>query len=188
MRVGAVVGGVVAVGAVVSSVVGAADGTIGLSSRAANVLPPTTSTPATRTDGAGAAPVLYRPPVQRPVVDGYRAPATPFGPGNRGIDYGTTEGQRVNAAADGVVMFAGQVGGSLHVTIGHADGVRTSYSFLGRVDVRRGATVNRGQRIGAAGDRPLHLGARRGTAYLDPRTLFGDERFTVRLIPARRDP
>lgn len=132
--------------------------------------------------------VRYEPPVQAPIVDTWRPPTHRFGAGNRGIDYRTRSGQPVRACADGIVTFAGQVGGTLHVTVGHADGVRTSYSFLGSVGARRGQQVRRGQTIGTAGERPLHLGARRGTTYIDPRTLFGDDGYTVRLIPARRDP
>ena len=38
-------------------------------------------------------------------------------------------------ALDGLVAFAGVVAGSLHVVVDHGDGIRTSYSFLARVDV-----------------------------------------------------
>ena len=74
----------------------------------------------------GPTPVVYRVPVDAPVVDPFRPPATPYGPGNRGVDFATTAGQPVLAMADGVVVFAGQVGGTLHVVLLHADGVRTS--------------------------------------------------------------
>src|SRR5690348_15131411 len=74
--------------------------------------------------------VSYVPPVDAPVVDPFRPPITPYGPGNRGLDYGTQPGDPVRASAEGEVIFAGQVGGTLHVTIRHADGLRTSYSFL----------------------------------------------------------
>ena len=83
--------------------------------------------------------VHHRPPVDGPVVDGFRPPASPFGPGNRGIDYRTEEGSPVRASADGVVDFAGPVGGRLHVVIRHADGVRTSYSFLASIAVHAGS-------------------------------------------------
>src|ERR687884_2023890 len=72
--------------------------------------------------------VVYRPPVDGPVIDPFRPPATPYGPGNRGIDYRTVPGELVRAAADGDVVFAGQVGGSLPVVVLHPDGIRTSYS------------------------------------------------------------
>src|SRR4051812_34972384 len=75
----------------------------------------------------GPAPVVYEPPVDAPVVDPFRPPPQPWAAGNRGVDFGTTAGQPVTAAADGEVVFAGNVGGSLHVVILHADGIRTSY-------------------------------------------------------------
>ena len=66
--------------------------------------------------------VVYQPPVDAPVTDVFRPPAQRWSAGNRGVDYGTTEGQVVRAAAPGQVVFAGQVGGSLHVVVLHADG------------------------------------------------------------------
>lgn len=114
----------------------------------------------------------YQPPVDAPVVDLFRPPATPFGPGNRGIDYATTPGTPVRAAAAGEVAFAGGVGGGLHVVVRHADGIRTSYSFLAAVSVERGERVGAGQTVGVAAS-SLHFGARRGDAYIDPLTLLG---------------
>src|SRR5437764_14605541 len=84
----------------------------------------------------GPAAVRYDPPVDAPVVDPFRPPPEPWAAGNRGIDYGTAPGTPVRAAAPGEVVFAGQVGGTLHVVVLHADGLRTSYSFLARISVR----------------------------------------------------
>ena len=53
--------------------------------------------------------VVYRPPVTAPILDPFRPPTTPYGPGNRGIEYATVPGTSVGAAADGVVVFAGPV-------------------------------------------------------------------------------
>ena len=125
----------------------------------------------------------YQPPVDAPVVDLFRPPATPFGPGNRGIDYATTPGTPVRAAAPGEVAFAGSVGGGLHVVVRHADGIRTSYSFLAAVGVRRGEWVAAGQTVGVAAS-SLHFGARRGDAYIDPLTLLGGSNGRrVHLVP-----
>jgi pimeloyl-ACP methyl ester carboxylesterase len=126
-------------------------------------------------------PVAYVPPVDAPLADTVRPPTTPYGPGNRGIDYATDPGQPVTAAAPGVVVFAGRVGTGLHVVVRHGDGIRTSSSFLGGVTVRRGDHVDQGTPLGtAAGDgTPLHFGARAPTAiegedaYLDPLVLLG---------------
>jgi len=115
--------------------------------------------------------VAYRSPVKGPVIEGFRPPTTPYGPGNRGIDYATTPGDAVTTVADGEVTFAGQVGGTLHVVVIHADGVRSSLSFLASVAVRRGQHVSGGEIIGRAGA-GLHLGFRRGEEYLDPLSLL----------------
>ncbi|MEA2715988.1 MAG: hypothetical protein QOI99_305 [Actinomycetota bacterium] len=139
---------------------------------------------------AGAAPadrVTYRPPVDAPVVDPFRAPAERWNPGNRGLEYATSSGDPVAAAADGVVAFAGQVGGQLHVVVLHADGVRTTSAFLRSIDVRRGDTVRQGQRLGTAGD-TFHFGARIGDVYVDPSLLFGDGLPEVHLVPDDESP
>ena len=133
------------------------------------------------------APVVYRPPVPGPVIDPYRPPATPYGPGNRGLDYATTPGEPVGAPADGVVTFAGPVAGGLHVVVLHQDGIRTSLSFLASILVVRGQQVAGGQPVGRAGA-TLHLGARRGRVYLDPATLFDDTGAAARSILVPEGP
>ncbi|MDQ6697436.1 MAG: peptidoglycan DD-metalloendopeptidase family protein [Actinomycetota bacterium] len=130
------------------------------------------------------ATVTYRPPVDAPVTDPFRAPLTPYGPGNRGIDYATAPGTSVRAAADGTVAFAGPVAGGLHVTVLHADGIRTTYSFLAAIRVVRGEMVRGGDEVGVAGAM-LHIGARRGDTYIDPASLWGRAAGppAVRLVP-----
>ncbi|MGH9275254.1 MAG: murein hydrolase activator EnvC family protein, partial [Acidimicrobiales bacterium] len=93
-------------------------------------------------------PPTYVAPVDAPVVDPFRPPSSPFGPGNRGLEYGTDAGAEVRAAADGVVTFAGLVAGTRHVTVLHPDGLRTSYSYLDRVDVVVGQHVEQGHVLG----------------------------------------
>ncbi|HVE46804.1 MAG TPA: peptidoglycan DD-metalloendopeptidase family protein [Acidimicrobiales bacterium] len=117
------------------------------------------------------APVAYQPPVDAPVVDTFRPPRSPYGAGNRGVDYASVPGTPVRAAAPGIVAFAGQVGGTLHAVVLHADGIRSSYSFLRSVGVRRGQRLGPGQVVGTAGPN-LHFGARAGEAYLDPLVLL----------------
>jgi hypothetical protein len=129
-----------------------------------------------------ASTVSYRPPVDAPVIDPYRPPPQPWEAGNRGIDYGTVPGTPVAAAADGEVVFAGQVGGTLHVVVLHADGIRTSYSFLRSISVARGDRVRQGDTVGTAGD-DLHFGARVGGDYIDPTQLFDDGPPRVYLVP-----
>ena len=126
--------------------------------------------------------VRYIPPVDAPVADPFRAPATTFGAGNRGLTYDLPAGSAVRASAAGEVTFAGPVAGTLHVTVLHADGLRTSYSFLETVGVRRGQRVDQGDVVGTAGQ-GFHLGVRAGDAYLDPAALFGGTEIRVRLVP-----
>ena len=117
-------------------------------------------------------PWPYRWPVLAPVVDPFRPPSTPYGPGNRGVEMATTPGQTVVAAREGRVTFAGPVAGSLYVTVLHPDGVRTSYAYLASITVTRGQVVAAGQPLGTTGSR-FHVGARIGDAYVDPAILFG---------------
>lgn len=131
-------------------------------------------------------PIRYEPPVRAPVVDPFRAPATRYGPGNRGIEYATTPGTVVGAAGDGTVTFAGPVAGSLDVTVRHGDGIRTSYVGLATIDVRVGQHVQRGQQVGTTGSR-FHIGARQGDEYLDPASLWSNANRAV-LVPLDGGP
>ena len=135
-----------------------------------------------RAGWAAASPVTYKPPVDAPVTDSFRPPAERWRAGNRGVDYATEPGGAVAASADGEVVFAGQVGGQQHVVVLHADGVRTSYSFLRSASVRRGHRVTQGQQVGTSNG-SLHFGARIGEAYVDPTLLFGDGLPEVYLVP-----
>jgi hypothetical protein len=125
----------------------------------------------------------YQPPVAAPVADPFRPPSSPYGPGNRGVDYATAPGTEVKAAADGEVVFAGQVGGALHVVVLHGDGIRTSYSFLSSIRVQRGDRVIQGQVVVTTGPQPFHFGARAGDAYIDPALLFSTGPPAVHLVP-----
>jgi hypothetical protein len=132
------------------------------------------------------ASVSYRPPVGGVIIDRFRAPPNPFAAGNRGLDYSTTPGSPVRAAADGEVIFAGEVAGTLHITIRHGDGLRTSYSFVASIGVRAGNRVRQGEVIATTGE-VFHFGVRDlADTYLDPETLFGAA-MHVRLVPSGDD-
>ena len=134
------------------------------------------------------AAVRYRPPVDGPIIDRFDPPAQRWQAGNRGVDYAVAAGTPVVAAADGEVVFAGAVAGALHVTVRHADGLRTSYSFLAAIAVHVGQKVRAGDAVGSAGG-PVHVGVRTpdGT-YLDPEALFaGALEPHVRLVPGAED-
>jgi murein DD-endopeptidase MepM/ murein hydrolase activator NlpD len=121
----------------------------------------------------------YAWPVAGPVIREFEPPQDPYGAGHRGIDIGAPFGTPVGSSQDGTVAFAGWVGGSLFVSIDHDDGVRTTYSWLSAVGVKKGQRVAKGDVIGATGQgHPgsvtphLHFGARVGTTYLDPMVLL----------------
>ena len=120
---------------------------------------------------ADAETVVYRPPVDAPVVDGFRLPNGAYGAGNRGLEYDTVPGQAVRAIGDGLVVFAGPVANIGYVTVLHPDGLRSSYGYLTERLVTTGDRVVGGQPVGTAGER-LHLGVRSGGTYLDPAALF----------------
>lgn len=104
-----------------------------------------------------------------------------FGPGgsglrNNGIDIGVAPGTPVLAAADGVIVYAGEgiaVNGGL-VLINHGDGWITAYGHTERIGVTRGQRVTRGQQIARTadqgiGDAPtLHFEMRRNREPVDP--------------------
>jgi hypothetical protein len=124
----------------------------------------------------------YLPPVaDGEITDHFRPPSTPYGAGNRGIDERTVPGSLVLASADGEVVFAGAVAGSLHITLLHGDGLRTSYSFLASILVQPGQRVARGTPIGTTGA-IFHFGVRDPLgAYLDPEALWAGH-LGVRLV------
>jgi hypothetical protein len=137
---------------------------------------------------AAAAMVAYRAPSDAPIVDRFRPPPEPWMPGNRGIDYGTSAGAEITAAADGRVVFAGSVAGSVHVSIAHDDGLRTSYSFVASAAVVATQRVRAGQVVAVAGG-PFHFGVRTpDDTYLDPEAvLAGAIRPRARLVPGTDD-
>jgi hypothetical protein len=126
--------------------------------------------------------VRYRMPVDGTIIDAFRPPSHPYGPGNRGWELQVDLWSNVVAPADGIITFAGQVGGTSSVVIQHADGVRTTLSKLDEIEpgVEKGASVVAGQRIGEASG-SLYFGARCGSVYIDPALLFDLDVFLVPL-------
>jgi murein DD-endopeptidase MepM/ murein hydrolase activator NlpD len=131
--------------------------------------------------GAAVAAAPYQRPVRGAILRHYEPPPTPYAAGHRGIDMAAPVGTTVVAANDGVVAFAGPVAGRLFVSIDHADGIRTTYSFLSLIGVKQGQSVERGDPVGASGtgdgsspEPHLHFGARTGADYIDPEPLLLD--------------
>ena len=122
----------------------------------------------------------YRWPVHGAVLRPFEQPANPFSAGHRGIDIAAPFGTAIRAPADGIVSFAGVVAGSLFISIDHDGGIRTSYSWVSAVGVKKGQSVRAGAVIGSTGqghpgsDRThLHFSARLNGDYIDPMLLLG---------------
>jgi murein DD-endopeptidase MepM/ murein hydrolase activator NlpD len=147
------------------------------------------------TSGSGVAPepivvtvrtTSYRWPARRPILDGWRAPANPFGPGNRGLELATIPGDPIVSPQAGTVTFAGPVAGTRYLVIAHGDGFRTTLGGLAAIEVRVGRPVRRGQRVASAGG-PTHFGIRYGDTYVDPTPLLaGDLRTRSWLVADER--
>lgn len=96
-----------------------------------------------------------------------------------GIDIPAPAGSRINAAADGIVRFAGWSGnwGNM-VTIDHGSGYSTIYAHNSRNRVRVGQEVTRGQHIADVGTtgqstgNHLHFEVRRSNVPIDPMQFF----------------
>lgn len=124
---------------------------------------------------------------QPPVVHRFDAPVQRWLPGHRGVDLGGFAGEPVRSVADGVVAYSGVIAGVGVVSVQHPDGLRSTYQpLLDRV--ARGERVRSGQVLGAldggghcALRACLHLGAKRGDAYLDPLLLL--QPWEVSLLP-----
>lgn len=130
-------------------------------------------------------------PPPHPVVRSFDAPASPFGPGHRGVDLSAAAGSAVLAVGDGVVVYAGAVAARTLVSVEHRNGLRTTYEPV-TPTVVAGRSVRRGEVIGhlLEGHCPspcLHWGVRRGHEYLDPLRLvtWGRIRLLPMPVPAR---
>jgi murein DD-endopeptidase MepM/ murein hydrolase activator NlpD len=111
-----------------------------------------------------------RTPSRLPLSSEFVEPSALFGPRVSpwtnaeeffvGLDLAAPAGSPVIAPADGRVVFAGRAPASARsrlwrfgnlVVVSHGDGGATLYGHLGKVDVRRGAQVRRGQKLGSVG-------------------------------------
>ena len=131
---------------------------------------------------AGAAPAQDVSPSPQPEREKFRWPlrgaiVEPFKAGtNDGIDIATPLGVAVHAAADGVVIFAGEelkTYGKM-VVVRHDGGYVTVYADNSELLVKQGDSVRRGQviaRSGQSGDAPaprLHFELRKDGQAIDP--------------------
>jgi murein DD-endopeptidase MepM/ murein hydrolase activator NlpD len=111
-----------------------------------------------------------RTPTLLPISSDLVEPSARFGPrvspwtGNEeffpGLDLAAPAGSPVVSPADGIVVFAGRVAPSMNsrfsrygnlVVLSHGPAGATAFGHLGKVEVRRGERVRRGQRLGTVG-------------------------------------
>ncbi len=122
------------------------------------------------------------------VVAEFRAPATRYSAGHRGLDLRASPGDVVVAPEAGVVAFAGVVGDRPVIAIEHPDGYRSSLEPV-TATVAVGDAVARGDPIGvvASGGHCaatcVHLGVRVDGEYVNPRLLYGGVPRAVLLPP-----
>lgn len=122
-------------------------------------------------------PIALAWPLQAPIGDTYGPRGNRF---HSGIDLKAWQGTPVQSAASGQVVFAGFAAGGWGglVVVLHRDGVRTLYAHLSKIDVRVGALVDTGTRVGlvgATGDATgphLHFEVRFRGAAVDPRSAL----------------
>jgi murein DD-endopeptidase MepM/ murein hydrolase activator NlpD len=155
-------------------------GPLGAPARPAAAVAPHAAPSAAVTSSDGPAFGTYRWPVHGDVIRPFEEPANPYSAGHRGIDVAAPIGTTIRAPAAGTVSFAGTVAGSLFISIDHAGGIRTSYSWVSAVSVKKGAVLKAGGVIGRTGqghpgsERPhLHFSARLNGTYIDPMLLLG---------------
>ncbi len=129
----------------------------------------------------------WRPPVDAAVVDPFRPPSHRYGPGNRGLEYGVDAGDPVRAVAGGVVRWSGVVAGRAYVSIDHGSGLWSTVGPLESRRVLRGATVRRGDPVGAATP-GMHLTARLDRVYVDPQLLLDGAEVSVALVDGVAPP
>jgi murein DD-endopeptidase MepM/ murein hydrolase activator NlpD len=114
-------------------------------------------------------------PVSGPITRAFDPPGSPYGSGHRGIDIAVPFGTVIVAPNSGTVTFAGKVGGTLFLSIGHGGGIASTYSWVSALVVHKGDAVTSGEPVartgaGHPGDLipSLHLGVKLNGAYVDP--------------------
>jgi murein DD-endopeptidase MepM/ murein hydrolase activator NlpD len=96
----------------------------------------------------------FSPPVKAPVAVSYGQSVG--GTTLRGVEFSCASGTEVSAARTGVVMavFERFPGFGRVVMIDHGYGLATFYGCLGKLDVREGDCVKKGEAIGKSGIKP----------------------------------
>ena len=119
-------------------------------------------------------------PVSGHVVRQFDPPECERCAGHRGVTVKTEAGQTVVATANGVVEFAGSVGGRLYVVQRVSPTVRVTYGWLSSISAIEGVTIVAGEAVGVAAD-TTYLSVRLGEIHVEPLRALGLGR--ARLVP-----
>lgn len=100
-----------------------------------------------------------------------------------GLDFAAPRGTRIDAVADGKVIFAGHAGAyGKAVIIKHKSGKRSLYAHMSKIKTKKGKQVRSGQKIGKVGSTGnttgphLHFEVRsKNGKKLDPRQFLRGE-------------
>ncbi len=111
---------------------------------------------------------------------------------HKGVDYGAPSGTAIRSVGDGTVDFAGwQNGYGNVVEVRHSAQRSTLYAHMSRIDVKRGAHVEQGQRIGTVGSTGwatgphLHFEVKVGGVQQNP-LLMAKASESIPLAPAQK--
>lgn len=131
---------------------------------------------ASKTESSGNAPVLdggWKMPTEG-TLGAYSA-------SSKGVDIMGTEGQAINAVADGKVLYSGNglKGYGNLIIIRHDNSYLSAYAYNKANLVKEGATVTQGQKIATMGHKDanqamLHLEVRKNGKPIDPHTMIGN--------------
>lgn len=135
----------------------------------------------------------FQLPTQGRISSGFgprRAPTAGASSFHKGVDIAAPTGSRVGAAANGVVIFAGKLGGLGNaIIVDHGGGTITEYGHLSRILVERGQQVGRNAKIGEVGSTGVSTGphldfrVKQNGKYVDP--MRGSFRTDETAIAAR---
>jgi murein DD-endopeptidase MepM/ murein hydrolase activator NlpD len=91
-----------------------------------------------------------------------------------GLEFSSSHGAAVRAAAAGRVAFAERYGSYGQIVIlDHGERYYTVYGGLSHIEVQVGDDVSKSARLGAAGAEPVYFEVRRGTKTQEPRSWLG---------------
>lgn len=125
--------------------------------------------------------LMFLVPVPGVVVRHFQAPECLRCAGHRGVTMETEAGRPVVATTDGVVEFAGSVGGRLYVVQRVSPTVRVTYGALASTSAHEAQAVSAGESLGISGE-STYLSVRVGEVHVEPLRALGLGR--SRLVPA----